>query len=215
MKNPNNIYLPSNYEITDYDRTIFERHLREFVPPRAFDAHAHLALLSGLKIPGMEIPADEDEVGVACYMKHTAAWMGDRCPAAGLFFAIPDGKDLMDVAGQNRFIAAEMKKAPVSRALMLIKPGDDAAIVERDVIEHRFAGFKVYHVFAKRPDTFNAKCSEYMPEPRPGYHAAHGQGAGAGRRDKPAIHSGPLHALSGGEIDSGAWGARLLRPAYG
>ena len=28
--------------VTDYDRELFERELERFVPPRIFDAHAHL-----------------------------------------------------------------------------------------------------------------------------------------------------------------------------
>src|SRR4051794_24193760 len=86
------LYRPSANAVTARDRDLFERHLRSFVPLGAYDAHAHWYTLSasGLLRPE-QIPTttQEDEIGAALYRECTAAWMGDRCPDAGLFFGLP------------------------------------------------------------------------------------------------------------------------------
>ena len=53
---------------------------------------------------------------------------------------------------------------PGSRALMLIHPKDDPSSVEAEVEASGFVGFKVYHVYADRQDTFNAECHEFLPD---------------------------------------------------
>ncbi len=47
---------------------------------------------------------------------------------------------------------------------MMIRPQDDPAQVEATLQRDRFVGFKVYHVFASRSDTFNAEQGEFLPE---------------------------------------------------
>src|SRR5436189_3423972 len=85
------LYRRSAHAVTPADRELFDRHLATFVPPGAFDVHAHAYKLSasGLLPSGEQVAADEDKVGLAAYREHTTAWMGDRCPSAGLFFGLP------------------------------------------------------------------------------------------------------------------------------
>ena len=47
---------------------------------------------------------------------------------------------------------------------MLIHPQDNPAEVEVQLQSQRYVGFKVYHVYANRADTFNAACEEFLPE---------------------------------------------------
>jgi glutamate-1-semialdehyde 2,1-aminomutase len=144
----------------------FERLLQSFVPPGVFDAHAHL-------FPGPDAPPSvlhcldglddsSNLVTAEVYTRHVQSWMGDRTPRAGLFFGFP-GK-AVDFRQANRFVAEQARMLPGSRALMLIRPGDDPVAVEVELREGGFAGFKVYHVYATRADTFNAALDEFLPE---------------------------------------------------
>jgi glutamate-1-semialdehyde 2,1-aminomutase len=157
-------FRPASHVVTPRDRELFERHLASFVPPDVFDVHAHWYTLSGL-FPGNSDTSPQradDRIGAAVYREQMAAWMGDRVPRAGLFFGLPSSPTV-DAKLTNAFVANEVSGLPGSRALMLVRPGDDPAAVEREVESGGFAGFKVYHLFASRPDTFNADVHEYLP----------------------------------------------------
>lgn len=147
---------------TEADRRLFEERLRSFVPPNAFDAHAHLydlrhlcpqASSDGFGGP----PAIDHDV-----LLHTMqGWMGDRVIRDGLYFPFPVRH--LDVPAANAMLAEAIKDRPGSRGLMIIRPQDDPAQVEHELLANNFAGFKVYHVFAERPDTFNATQDEFLP----------------------------------------------------
>jgi len=145
------------------DAEFFDRHLRTFVPPDAFDAHAHLyrRVDAPDSLP-RQLEDGAGRVGIDRYLSATRLWMGDRCPAAGLFFPFTT-KDL-DAPAANQFQIDETRKLAGSGALMMIRPGDDPQSVEAIVERDRFHGFKVYHVFAARPDTMQAEIHEFLPE---------------------------------------------------
>jgi glutamate-1-semialdehyde 2,1-aminomutase len=146
------------------DRELFDRELRSFVPPGAFDAHGHLYDAAFNVGPGGEkwIPAGHRAITRALYDEMTGGWMGDRLPRGGLFFPFPHrGTDVM---GQNRWIGDQVRPDPHSRALLLLTPDCDPAAHEALLADPVYVGFKVYHCFAHRPDTFYADCEEFMPE---------------------------------------------------
>ncbi len=149
--------------IGEDDRDLFDRHLRGFVPPNAFDAHAHLWRVEDLGDPTPALAAaGPAEVTRAAYDERVSQWMPDCCPTGGLFFPFPTRVLAVDPA--NRFLAEQMKADPNSRGLMIITPRQDPAAVERQVIDDGFVGFKVYHLFAERADTFFAPSQEFIPE---------------------------------------------------
>ncbi|MDZ4286522.1 MAG: aminotransferase class III-fold pyridoxal phosphate-dependent enzyme, partial [Prosthecobacter sp.] len=145
------------------DLELFERHLKDFVPPDAFDAHAHLWRIADLGAPPSPmLAAGPAEVTRAVYNQHVSTWMPGRCPRGGLFFPFPSGT--LDVEAANQFLADQLLHDPHSRGLMMITPKQDPAAVEQQILQHDFAGFKVYHLFADRADTFFAPSSEFIPE---------------------------------------------------
>ncbi|HWL08752.1 MAG TPA: aminotransferase class III-fold pyridoxal phosphate-dependent enzyme [Planctomicrobium sp.] len=147
--------------MTEVER--FEHSLRSFVPPQAFDVHAHL-YSNDECLPSFPLLGKPGEVvvGFDAYLRHTNQWMGELTPRSGLFFAVPK-KDLR-VSPANRVIYDELSREPNSRGLLLVTPLDDPATVQSQVLEEGWAGFKVYHVFADRNDTFNAEIGEFLPE---------------------------------------------------
>jgi glutamate-1-semialdehyde 2,1-aminomutase len=141
----------------------FEKHLRGFVPPDSFDVHAHLYRRTDVvdTIPGV-LSDDSGNVGWQACQRTLRQWMGAACPAAGLFFTWP--RPDLDRPEANRFVAAEVSAQPGNRALLMIHPHDDPSVAKAEIIREGYAGFKVYHVFADRPDTFNAEPGEFIPD---------------------------------------------------
>jgi len=159
---------PSCFEILESDRELFEARLAGFVPPDAFDAHAHWYDLRHIGADGNPSGDGErnasatSEVGHDAMLTSMRQWMGERVVQRGLFFPFPV-RDL-DCAAANRFLATQLADHPESRGLMMIRPQDDPAEVEGVLREFGFSGFKVYHCFADRAQTFQADQSEFLPE---------------------------------------------------
>ncbi len=146
---------PSCFEIPPESAAFFRRHLASFVPPNFFDAHAHLFDLRHLlAAEEVERASLEPEIGFSTMLASMSRWMGDAVASAGLYFPFP--LKSLDCDAANRFLAGELASHPQSRGLMMIRPTDDPQVVERQVLEQRWAGFKVYHVFADRSETFHA-----------------------------------------------------------
>ena len=154
---------PACFNITSADRDLFEQKLGDFVPPSAFDAHAHwYDLRHILETDTEELTPAQPEVGFESMQSSIEQWMGDRRITQGLYFGFPVGH--LDCAAANRFVAGQLREHPDCRGLMLIRPEDDPAQAEATLLENHFSGFKVYHVFASREDTFNATQGEFLPK---------------------------------------------------
>ncbi len=158
---PINPYLWA--EISDFDLDLWHRHLADFVPTDAFDAHAHLWRVADLGTPTPALAASGPAVVTRrVYDERLSLWMPDRCPTGGLFFPFPTRA--LDVDGANHYLASEMRRDPNSRGLMIATPRQDPAEVERQLDADGFVGFKVYHLFAERTDTLFAPTGEFIPE---------------------------------------------------
>jgi glutamate-1-semialdehyde 2,1-aminomutase len=170
--------FPSQLQPDPRERLLFDRCLRDFVPPDAFDAHAHLYRLRDLGLeataqavadapptsPAPQDTCEENDVSREFYRQQLAAWMGPLAPAAGLFFPLPAGN--LNSASANAYCLAEVQQDPRSRALLVVRPGDDPTSIEALVESHQpaVAGLKPYHVFADRHDSMQADIDEFAPE---------------------------------------------------
>ena len=147
----------------DADRDLFDRHLRGFLPPRPFDVHAHLYDLRHLR---PQTPVDQfrgsPRIDHAAMVDRMGHWMGDRVIGEGLYFPFPVAD--LDCQAANDFLADALRDKDGCRGLMIIRPGDDRDAVAAQVQRDRFAGFKVYHLFAQREETFQAEQGEFLPE---------------------------------------------------
>lgn len=155
---------PARWTIFDRDLALFEAKLGDFVPPDAFDAHAHWYDIRHLVAPEEDAPPGDfsPEVGHSAMLKSMRRWMGRRATTDGLYFGFPTRT--VDRKAENAFVASQLQTHPGCRGLMLIAPHDDPVQVERVLEADGFSGFKVYHVFAAREDTFNAEQAEFLPE---------------------------------------------------
>jgi glutamate-1-semialdehyde 2,1-aminomutase len=159
----NSIQGPHAFQVIPEDRALFSQYLSGFMPPNSFDAHVHLYRCELLKGGGPKLLYQGPPVlGWNAYTEGVSSWMGNSRPDDGLVFAFPV-KD-MDLKQSNHFVVDEITGRAGSRALRMIQPGENPSDVESDVEKHGFAGFKVYHLFADRGDTFNSTIGEYLPE---------------------------------------------------
>ena len=151
------------FDVTPRDVELFERFLRSFVPENSFDAHGHLWELEHLgddtadyfkKVP--------PQVGWSAYREQTSQWMGDRTPAAGLFFAFPIKNGNYELA--NQFVADQIQANNDLRGLIFVTPQDDPSQIDQLIETHRFSGIKVYSWHATGSDGYQAEIGEFLPE---------------------------------------------------
>ena len=154
---------PQPFDVVARDVEFFQRHLRNFVPPGAFDAHGHLYDLGHLRSQmNASLALGPERNDWKSYQDHTNRWMGDRTPTGGLFFAFPDSD--LDFDAANQLIGDEATTHDGVRGLIIVQPEHDPDKVDDQIEAQGFAGIKVYHLFAARPDTQQAACEEFLPE---------------------------------------------------
>ena len=153
---------PTSFDIRADDLEFFEKEVASFIPDEIFDSHAHWYDISHLQTNSEKADSFvETVVGYNMMKSSLDLWMGSR-DHNGLYFPFPVKH--LDFHKANRFLHEEIRKRPQSRALMMIRPNDDPDEVETKIMEKGFAGFKVYHVFANRKETFFAEQGEFLPD---------------------------------------------------
>src|SRR4051794_12034783 len=75
---------------SEADRELFDRSLRDFVPPGSFDAHAHLYDLRHL-VPQARLEdfSGPPEIDHDVLIASMSRWMGERVVRDGLYFPYP------------------------------------------------------------------------------------------------------------------------------
>ena len=158
-------------KVNDLDRQIWQEELEAFVPARLYDMHTHLSLAkfnldpkTPYSVRGRANPSGIfDEKGSLELLNSVEVLLNPGRKVDHLL--MPDPYEKFDFAGANEFIASEAKKKPGTRALMVIHPSMTATDVEKNVVKHRFVGFKPYLWYApmKKP-YWNARIPDFMPE---------------------------------------------------
>ena len=161
-----------DWQLLDRDRELFDRELASFVPPRIFDAHAHLYARDHFNgaAPGL-CASGPPTAGWEVFAKRIDEITPDRT-TSGLFFGFPAPK--VDIDAANEFVGREARMDPSSRSQMLVRPEMDPELVRATVRRHGFVGLKCYHVYATEQPTFHATIPSYLPEPH--VRVAHEEG---------------------------------------
>lgn len=148
---------PQCYFADARERDFYIRELRNFVPDEVFDVHAHVYRTDH----GPAFSEGLVTVDIATWRGYTRSWMEEQAPASGLYFGFPTRDS--DPKQDNDLLADELTRHPGSRGLLLTTPHCDPQVVERRIVDERWAGLKVYHCYADRTDTYNATIDEYLP----------------------------------------------------
>jgi len=143
---------------TEAERALFDRKLAQFIPPDPFDVHAHLYTADH----GPQADEAAGNFGMPAWSAYAREWMGSSAPSAGLFFGFPSRG--VDPSTDNRWVLDQVHDQAGSRALMLVRPGDDPDDIARRIAAEGWAGLKVYHTYAAGDDTFNAPLDAFLPQ---------------------------------------------------
>ena len=152
-------------ELNDRDRALAGAHLQGFLPSEIYDIHVHPYEPSHF---GPTARKKLDGIGTLGCAEHRSALMriAPVQTVHGLYFGYPSRDS--DRPAINTWVAREVREHGTAqggaRALLLVGPGDDRAAVAAELRSGRYAGLKVYHLFADRPDTMNARIEEFAPE---------------------------------------------------
>lgn len=159
MKTPRS----QDWQVTAQDQELFHRELDTFVPPRIFDAHAHLycadhfpqdavppLVRSGPRVAGFE--AFQQCIGQLTPGRHTT----------GLFFPFPHAQ--VDVPASNAFLQQELAQRGGAFGQMLITPQHDPEYIREEVRRCGFVGLKCYHVYSACVPSFDARIEDFLPE---------------------------------------------------
>lgn len=144
------------------DREFFESELSQFLPDRIFDAHCHLWHQNHFKASGGVPPT----VGFECYENLMQEVHHGKCNS-GLLIGWPCRRDKVILA--NKWIEQQYAKAVNSdfnyRGLFLVRPDDEPEWVRQEVKRMGFCGLKCYHTLINDKCSWEAKISDYLPEP--------------------------------------------------
>jgi len=148
-------------KLTEADRVIAEA-LTGFLPKKIFDIHAHLYRTADFKAVSA-LPADgPQQVAAVEWRKRMALQTKGAKLVGGLFMPYPASG--VDVEQANAYLLEQLDGAKESRGLVMaaFNRGPDSVAA---CLDHpRMAGFKPYHVFSSKKNTYEAKLSEYVPE---------------------------------------------------
>ena len=145
------------------DLDLVESRLKGFVPAEIFDIHAHPYHPDHFPPATWKFLENVGPLGCAEHRQALRRYAPTQT-LHGLYFGLPHKSANRPL--ENSWVADQVKTraTPLSRALLLVAPDDDQDRVAADLRSGAFCGLKVYHCYAPRPDTFNARLSEFAPE---------------------------------------------------
>jgi glutamate-1-semialdehyde 2,1-aminomutase len=152
-----------NWTWTPADEKI-AKDLRDFLPPRMFDAHAHVYRAADLKSGTANVMSEGPaELTVDLWRRQMEQQVGPSRYAGGLFFPDPIvGPDRVDAV--NDFVVDQLTGHPDSRGLIVVHPGYPQEKAARYLANDRIVGFKIYHTFSTIQPTFDAPIGSFLPE---------------------------------------------------
>lgn len=151
-----------NWSFGEVDREI-ARDVQGFLPERVFDIHAHLYNRGDLNYSEANLYSEGPPMVTAeTWRTMIGRQVGEHRLQGALFIATPspDG----DTAKANAFIAAEIRKHPEFRGLILVEPDGNADAVRTCLDNPGIVGFKPYHFYSRRKPTLQAPLGSYLPE---------------------------------------------------
>ena len=149
-------------DLNAYDRRLAAR-LADFLPDEIYDVHVHPFRAEHYPPGTASYLAGRGPFGSAEHVREIRRTLGER-QVHGLYFGLPH--KAADRPALNAWIEADVRGrgTPLSRALMLVAPQDDPALVAAALRSGRFSGLKVYHCYANLPQTAQARIEDFAPD---------------------------------------------------
>jgi glutamate-1-semialdehyde 2,1-aminomutase len=155
---------PYQWEYSDLDkRTISD--LLDFLPPRVFDAHAHIYRVADLGLSDADAnlwTGGGQEASILSWHEQVAPLFPSATLEGGLFFPAPLPR--AEILSSNRYLMGELDQHPASRGLALVTPDLTPEDLD-DVLAHpQVVGLKPYHVYSRKKPTPQSSISGFFPE---------------------------------------------------
>lgn len=151
-------------ELTQYDRLIYDREIKPFLPDSLFDAHCHLLPKRFHPRLAETLPFASDPLLGDVDMPWLEAWWRALFPEArvrGMIMGFPT--EDVDLAGENKFVADSARAAGCPFALMT-RPETSPTGLEADIRRLKPAALKPYKVFVRDKDPESAVITDLIPE---------------------------------------------------
>jgi len=157
--------MDSGWKFTEADEQLAAE-LRDFLPGRFFDAHAHLFRAADMGEAGGCCDGPP-EVPLEVWREHLGKFFPGADLVGGLFMPIyhPTGEEpLRGLDVVNDFLIGELKKSPDSRGHLFIAPEYPVDKVSEYLKNPQVVGFKPYHTWSKHRPTWQAPLNSFLPE---------------------------------------------------
>jgi len=143
--------------------------LRDFLPARVFDAHAHLSRVSdsGEREPSAFRARGPSESTFEVWQHHMKEFFPESDLVGGIFMpeCLPDGDSpLRGLDAANDFVVEELKKSADSVMHLFIAPEYPVSKVVRYLENPQVVGFKPYHTWSRQKPTWQASLGSFLPE---------------------------------------------------
>ena len=145
-----------DYVFNGYDLEAAKK-LDAFLPDKLFDAHMHIS----------EFPFyNKEYFGFKEYYEEMAPLLcGREVRCNALATPTDELKSAEGHLSTIGFFKDQLDQYPQNVGEILVKPEESAEEIERHLVHKNIKGLKCYHIYASRPDTFNADIEEYLPTP--------------------------------------------------
>lgn len=148
----------NKFEVTDFDREIWESELESFVPQKIFDAHAHL-WNDRFATAATVASALRYNVDLAELRKFsTQAFPGRETH----FLLLGTPMNDIDFTGERRWLCEEAAKDPQSAAGVLVSPQLRPEILSGEIEKYHIRALKPYRLYAGDPA--NCDITDFLPE---------------------------------------------------
>jgi len=151
-----------NWEYSSIDEIINNK-LKDFLPKRVFDSHAHLYRLSDLNInENTFLSEGPKESGFNVWKEHISKIVKGAELCGGLFF--PMVSHNCDIGSSNSFLLEQLELSTNNRGLILISPDSQTMKIEEYLMNPRIIGFKPYFYFSRERPIEESSILSFLPE---------------------------------------------------
>lgn len=141
-----------------------------FLPDKIFDMHMHIGsreICPRMWANNSVFAQCGDENTMDSYLAHNGRFFGNRKIRANMIVC-PDAS-MVDPSNGHRdagtqLLVRELEKHPECVGEIMISAKDTAEELEAMLVHPRIRGFKCYHVTSGKPDSFQCRIGEFLPE---------------------------------------------------
>ncbi len=151
-----------NWIFNETDETVL-REIKDFIPDKIFDAHAHVYRVKDLNIPeSVFYNAGPEEAGVKEFRGYMDKILGSGCLQGSFLMPVPTKYG--DIKKANDHVSKQLEIDNESFGGILISPNYPKEDVNTYLKNDRIKGLKPYHLYSNNIPTWESYISDYLPK---------------------------------------------------